>query len=422
MDRRALHIASHPWLCSLVLISLPFSLKLSNIFLALLILNSFSFGNMKHRLKQLRPYLFWIIASALVFLVPAIRSLFEQDVTQAMKVAERKLAFLLVPFAMLSFPPSREKALKQFVWSYSAGILFLSIYVLVDAFIRFNTSHSTDHFFYHQLGAPFQLHAVYFSVLIIANMVLIETQDHFPVRLIYHLWLFLLLLLLSSKLIVALGFILLLRILIQRYTKSGSILSRWIFLPVFLGIVLLVFTKNPLRERYLDLSVNRLHYVSAEQIGEDVYLDGLSLRLLQTRFAIEISKESMHWLWGTGPGSSQRFLDDKYREVHLYAPETENNRGYIGYNFHNQYAETWVQTGILGLIPLLLCISFPLVYSRHENNKGLLAISLLFILFCITESVFERQLGVFSFLILITWFMQNNSSIIYIKEIKPDLS
>src|SRR5690606_8225717 len=172
----------------------------------------------------------------------------------------------------------------------------------------------------------------------------------------------------------------------------------WVLAGIpLMSVLLLLLIPNPVGDRFRDLSGKRIQLVFSDDIGEEEYLDGLSLRLLQLRFAGEILSEELNWLTGVGPDRSQKELDARYASVHLYGSSANGEKtGYYGYNFHNQFAETWVQGGLLPLLTLVIMLCQGLMEGIRRKNMGLFWVSLIFSAFCFTESVFERQLGVIS--------------------------
>jgi O-antigen ligase len=72
-------------------------------------------------------------------------------------------------------------------------------------------------------------------------------------------------------------------------------------------------------------------------------------------------------------------------------------RGYIGYNFHNQYIETLVRSGIIGLLALLVILG--LLIGLVLKNPTMEAFFTVFtlILFFIPEAPLTMQHGVFLF-------------------------
>ncbi|MDX5321888.1 MAG: O-antigen ligase family protein, partial [Bacteroidota bacterium] len=247
-----------------------------------------------------------------------------------------------------------------------------------------------------------------------------DTLEELPFKALLKAWFIVIILLLSSKLFILLLVAYLLFSLLRMGFLNKSRRQALVLTSTLGGMLLLFGFDNPISSRFKDLSLERLKYLQQDHIGEDVYLDGLSLRLLQLRFAGEILSDSKAWLFGVGPGASQAKLDNKYREVHLYAQNSSETDVYFGLNFQNQYAETLVQGGLVALASLFL-LFFGLIYHAWKRQQQVsLILLLLFMIFCLSESVFERQLGVFSFLLFSLFpFASNKTS--HHKKPKHDL-
>ena len=82
----------------------------------------------------------------------------------------------------------------------------------------------------------------------------------------------------------------------------------------------------------------------------------------------------------------------------MYSGEPgRGDRGYLIYNTHNQFLETILQNGIIGL-SVLLIICFSLVkMAANEKNRVTSFIILLLLAWLFTESAFETQYGIIIF-------------------------
>ena len=113
------------------------------------------------------------------------------------------------------------------------------------------------------------------------------------------------------------------------------------------------------------------------------------------------------WLTGTGLGSRQQVLNSYYLRYGIYTGNPDlGDGGYLGYNFHNQYLEVMVGTGIPGLILLLFIIALKFLMQRGKLFFPSMVYIVLLIFF-ITESVLERQAGIVFFCLV--WTLQENT-------------
>lgn len=104
---------------------------------------------------------------------------------------------------------------------------------------------------------------------------------------------------------------------------------------------------------------------------------------------IEVLKEHL-WL-GTSTNNAQVLLDDCYQSKTTLAIEKGK------YNSHNQYFTIAINYGIFALLVFLVAIYF--ILKKAKANYYLVATSWTFFIIMLTESILERQMGVYSFLI-----------------------
>jgi O-antigen ligase len=133
-----------------------------------------------------------------------------------------------------------------------------------------------------------------------------------------------------------------------------------------------------------------------------MYFNALQLRLLEFRFAYEILEERKAWVFGVSPGDSQALLDEKYVATNMYIGDPAEGphrkiRGFIGYNFHNQYLETLVRGGLIGLVSLMAIFVSLFAGARRLNTREGWFVVLTLAVFFIPEAPLTMQHGVFLF-------------------------
>ena len=97
-----------------------------------------------------------------------------------------------------------------------------------------------------------------------------------------------------------------------------------------------------------------------------------------------------HLMFGYGVGDCSAQLREKFEE-----------RGYrkavdVGYNSHNQYIETVLETGIAGLVVLLFMLLAPLVIALSKGTRSFVAVMVVMVVVVmnIFEVMLNRQMGV----------------------------
>lgn len=111
-------------------------------------------------------------------------------------------------------------------------------------------------------------------------------------------------------------------------------------------------------------------------------------RVVTWKCGMKIAQE--HLLVGHGSGDYMPQLLVAYEEMN-YPKAVRNN-----YNAHNQYIETLLETGLVGLVFLLVMFLAPFVAAFAKNRRSLLSVLAIMVIAsqCFFESMLNRQMGV----------------------------
>jgi O-antigen ligase len=124
-------------------------------------------------------------------------------------------------------------------------------------------------------------------------------------------------------------------------------------------------------------------------------------------------KATPNLLIGAGTGDYTNVLNDYYRSHNL------NQFSLSNYNAHNQFIQTLLSNGILGLMALLIMMIRPIVLSiRHQNPLGVLVFFSFFI-YGLTEVFLGRYQGVVFFALMHQSFIayyHSQSKVLAVKE------
>jgi O-antigen ligase len=147
------------------------------------------------------------------------------------------------------------------------------------------------------------------------------------------------------------------------------------------------------------------HFLKRERFNPGDYFNGLQFRLLQWEFVPGILHEKKAWLLGVSPGDAQNYLNQKYISKNMYIGTVERgDKGFIGYNTHDQFLESLLETGLIGSsIFLLICWSI-LKMAWKRKKAELSFITILLLVYSFSESVFESQYSLFIFLFFPLFF------------------
>jgi O-antigen ligase len=235
--------------------------------------------------------------------------------------------------------------------------------------------------------------------IVISFQLFLKTKQKFN-RFIYILVILFflsLVLLLSSKagLIVLLLIAISISIKYLKLTKRNLIIGI-LALCLFIGLLM----KN---DRFSQMN-NSLynHYI----LGK-TQVESTNERLIV--WGIVIQKLKTDWIFGTGAGDLKYDLTKEYKKNGFTIGEDKM------LNAHNQYLETFLSVGILGLLNLVLIFYLTLKKYLAENNLILLGFILIISINFIFESILNNQAGIVFFSLFITMHavIENNKSNVF---------
>lgn len=107
--------------------------------------------------------------------------------------------------------------------------------------------------------------------------------------------------------------------------------------------------------------------------------------------AMEVIEESPWFGSGTGNANDKLRVAYQKSDAQFWDGEKLYYLRNIGYNYHNQFLQSWAQNGIIALLCLFAMLF--LLWRNATIPSRILALTLLFSM--LTESILERQAGVF---------------------------
>ena len=356
------------------------------------------------------------LAYFVFFVIEAAGMLHTHNMKAGGDVIAKDATLVAVAFTLLAGRFADERAFGRLMLCYCAMLLAASAYCLGVAAHRYGQGGDATVFFYHPLTSPISWNAVFFSVYVLFALIFLlsidghDSLDVLPqpirvgVRVFLVVFFMAMIFLLSSKLILVLAVIALAGFFLRRYRfRQNKRIVLGLGVGAFLSIGILAGTDNPVRERYQELAQGNLKLIEQKKFAPGNYFNALQSRLLQYRFAGEILREQHAWLLGVSPGDSQDLLDQKYIDANMYIGDPSQGphrkiRGYIGYNFHNQYVETLVRDGIPGLVVLLTIFGLLVTQlARRWRTRQVSVTILTLALFFVPEAPLTLQHGIFLF-------------------------
>ena len=294
----------------------------------------------KHLVKE--PF---FILNALLLLVYILGIGLSEDKQNAIFFFTKNLSLVIIPMVLLS---GKQLEQPHFYLLLKAFILCVFIQMSVESILsvfRFAATHDTGYFFYHKLVSNINMGgaivASFFCMMSMAFLFYLPDKNKIKWLLccIFTVWI----ILLDSKMFLATLLLLIFMNGIRRLSLPQKITS---FMVIAASLLLLAFTNNPIKKRFMDMDHFQKSYLTATSFSPDMYFDGLSLRLVYIRFGLEIMHENGNYFTGAGTGDAENLLKKKIVAYHMYTGDgIKEKEGYLKYGYHNEYLQKLVQLG-----------------------------------------------------------------------------
>jgi O-antigen ligase len=341
-----------------------------------------------------------------LLVMQAIGLLYTENETQTIRKLEMKTGLVAIPFFFCAGNKITLSERRWLMQVFNTALVVVTLICLFMAFMDYISNHDKSVFFYHRLVRPFSHHAIYFSFYLLFCIIFwIERGFVFEkinwvrtATILFVVYDVLLIILLSSKIVIGLLVLYLLFVLARLLLKKANVLVMSLGLVLLFSLLSFVFlTNSPVKQRFSEIAQGSLGLLRQDKFSPDMYFNGLQLRLLNWRFSFEILKSEKAWMMGVGPGDAMQKLNEKYISMNMYKGEGDTDRGYLSYNCHNQFLETSLQSGIVGLLILsgIFISLFILIRKRNSAESCIVFLSIL--AFSFTESLLETQYGIFLF-------------------------
>jgi len=395
--------------------TLPFSILTNNISIILCLLPiCIGLFEGKFRLALLANMInnsiaLLLVAFALTYIISGLVHLNNYDDTSILfNDLEKRAVFLAFPIIFAVVPMLTKFQIRNIILSFFISVILSSILSIVLAgYVSFSTGSLynlhpkygglENNFMYHRLGSYLDLHAVYYSSMVLTAFALamIYTRTIFTKtisnQLIYYgivlLYLLLFLLLLKSA-IILLG----LTIIISSYgfvqmIKARRNLGSLRITFILLGSLVIFLVIGSRIIDKIGSKGNLLNYNIEEPSGGQWNV--ISLRRAKWDVAVEAIGD--YWLLGVGPGNIYSVLDSYY-EVSNFKVALRDH-----YNPHNQFLHSFLILGIVGFI-IILSIYFVSYYLAFRKRDIIWLLFLIGIsLFSLTESILAVNKGIVVF-------------------------
>lgn len=409
----------------LVLISIPLSNVLNNVFLLVLLLFSFVFSK-----KQFFKITTVLSLPIILYLIMFFSIFWTINRNETLTALIKELPLLIVPLSFIFYQELSKEQKQKIIGFYSYFIAGLAVYYILRAVIRYVLFHDLRAFFYHgeennDFGlVPKLLNAIHVSVFAaVALFYFISKEVKSRLDIFYSIILILFIILLSSKnIILVVFFLILINVFFFSKIAHKMRLRNIIVFGIFLIVVLSIGkiyqklqvelknnTQKSINPSVLEVIPKGVHFVSIKQawtnttFNQNDFFPGTAFRVYQFRIFLEMLDDDAIFWKGYGLNASYQKIEAKGLKYHIYLGNGISE-GYQKKNFHNQYIQNFAELGLFGflLLIIMLFINFKNAYKSKDFVH--FAFAFLMISLFLTESFLWRQRGVVFFTMMYCLF------------------
>lgn len=339
----------------------------------------------------------------LFYLVFVFGLFFTRNPDEAHHVLESKLSFIIFPLLFFFIP--KKKIDYSIAGSfYVLALLGRFFYDLIKSISAFEVDSSLEDLFSSQFSTF--IHPTYMSMYYLMGIFfLINPLKYRLVRFPNYLKIIFGVILLSGYVLcMSLSAYLFLFLLVAvygwilLYRRIGVIKSLVLVLVTLSSLIYFVqYSKDTMYDLDLTTRTVRVYIKSPQNFlnNADRYLVGNEVRLVMWTVSYNCIKQQP---MGYGTGNIDLVLGKKLRTHGL------NDLAKHNYNSHNQYLQTGVEVGLIGLVILLGMLFAVFGYALKQKNTALIVLVCCVAFNSLFESVFQRETGIIFFCIM-TFFL-----------------
>lgn len=311
----------------------------------------------------------------LVYLLVLVAGLFyTEDLAAGSRVLETSFSLLGMPFIFLRLQNRGERLRQELLFSFVLGMLMACLACLVNAGIKFHDTDNIDVFYFYQLTSIISFHPVYFAyylimVITIGLHLLLDDNTNLPRALLVLLisFFFFVLMLTGGQTAFVSMLLIFSFYLMKVLIGSRSVLSVIVFCMVLIMTACMFF-----------ININ-------EGENRNSVLDDSWERYVLWESAIEATTDR---IVGVGTGDYKSTLNAYYKGHGLSQFAEES------YNSHNQFIQSFLTNGIVGLSVLLILVGRPLLVANRNGDVLGILIFFPFLVYGTTEVFLGRYQGV----------------------------
>lgn len=327
----------------------------------------------------------------LLWLFTLLSMLWTQNQAEGWIEVTSKIPFLIVPIVLAgksTFFDKHKKAFFDIIWLGGLIISFICIgRVLV-------TSSVTDLFanlVYDNLAKASGLQPIYLSLfLIVASLAWYLGHLHLQTftfkKLLIPLFFYLMIIMLSSRTELMVYIVAATILFGYEYVQRKKIIPVFLLFSSMLLMAYALIKLNPVNSARFTEMVDVKQDYTQNQWG------GRSIRIEKWKNTLECY--SQFPILGTGAGDCSDELIKTYQKNNFNIAVEQQ------FNPHNQFLQTLLTLGVVGIVCLLGFFMMMALKAKKNEDIGLFALTIIFSMSMITESLLERQTGLFLIVVL----------------------
>ena len=403
--------------CCLLAATIPFIFIWSTLSIWVILLCwalSGRFRSTWHHFKEQPAYWLWVA----YFGMHALSYFWSADKDQSIFDSVSKLSLVILPVIVGAGSNICPRRLEQIIGSFILGVTAVAFFCYAQAVFAWQQDGDSGHFFYHEIVKGLDANAVYMAWYVLAALsALLLVRWNFlfagKARFLQYataLILLIFLVLLSSRLLLALFVGLVLPAYLFRLVRGGK--RPW---GAFVAMVLLIgggavlaLTDNPVKERFKDVMHRDVRVAFLPDYHDTIpHFNNLTLRLFVWRCGIDNMQKHQLWLKGCGNGDEHHIQNARFEELGI-TPDRQDQYNVILHdiNLHNMYLQSLIVLGIPGLLLFLGMMMAPFFFVSRMRPRGwFLCFHIIAFCFMMQESALQTQAGVifFTFFSCIYW-------------------
>jgi len=395
-------IVNNILLCAIAF-TLPFGILPNNIsiilFLVFSLLNKDFCTNIRPTFRQ-RKWVF--LAFAVFYLLHAIGLVWTDNLKAGFFDLEKKLTLCLFPIFILLNGTIKEKMVNNVLWTFVAACLTISV-ICVTSSIYF--CYIMDEFTIEYFSREILLrrisrftHPTDLSIYLIFSIIILLDAIHTKWKLtckgqiitwcLLCLFFFVFVVLLSARMPMIFLLLFIAALIFQLLVKKvGVLIGTLASISFIILFILIIQNVKSFADRYNEILIDY------NSFPYGTHHNSTNIRNACFYCSYENIKENV--FFGSGTGDVQDNLKKCYKENNFSSILYKDI-----YNSHNQFLQTSVGLGIMGLSLFVILFGTILYLSIKNNSTILIVFTLLFVFACLTESMLEHQKGIvfFSFM------------------------